>query len=52
MKRGAVLIGLLLAACAPPATTTRETGPRTEAPGPRFAAGRPNADEYGAGGGP
>jgi CubicO group peptidase (beta-lactamase class C family) len=49
MKRGAVLIVLLLAACAPPATTTRETGSRTEASGPRFAAGGPDADEYGAG---
>jgi CubicO group peptidase (beta-lactamase class C family) len=47
MKHGIVLIVLFLAACASPATT-RETGPLTEASGPRFAAGGPNADEYGA----
>jgi CubicO group peptidase (beta-lactamase class C family) len=47
MKHGVVLIVLLLAACASPATT-RETGPRTEVSGPRFAAGGPEADEYGA----
>jgi CubicO group peptidase (beta-lactamase class C family) len=47
MKHGVVLIVLLLAACASPATT-RETGPRTEVSGPRFAAGGPRADEYGA----
>ncbi len=48
MKRGVALIVLLLAACASPATML-ETGPRTEASGPRFAAGGPDADEYGAG---
>lgn len=47
MKHGVVLIVLFLAACASPATT-RETGPRSEVSEPRFAAGGPDADEYGA----
>ena len=41
------LVFVALAACASPATT-REAAPRTEDIAPRFAAGGPNAEEYGA----
>ena len=41
-----VLLGA--AACAAPATTTRDVPAATAEPGPRFAAGGPDADELGA----
>jgi CubicO group peptidase (beta-lactamase class C family) len=45
----ALLVGV--AACASPAPPARNTGPNAEAPGPRFIAGGPAADELGAGAG-
>ena len=45
----ALLVGM--AACASPAPPTRDTGPKAEAPRPRFIAGGPVADELGAGAG-
>jgi CubicO group peptidase (beta-lactamase class C family) len=46
-RRWWALVFVVLAGCASPATT-RDAAPRTEDVAPRFAAGGPNAEEYGA----